>query len=253
VRVSWDASLGATSYKIYRALSAAGTKSLQGSTSGIAYNDTTATPGVTYYYWVVAYRGTSFSGYSISNTGWRKLIAPASLLASDGTYTDKVLLSWSASSAATSYNVYRATSPTGTKSLRGSPVGTTFNDTNAIPGASYTYWVMACNGTSCSDYSAYDTGWRKLSPPTNLQASDGTYTDKVLLTWTASSGASSYRVYRATSPTGTKTLLGTPTGTTFNDLTAIPGITNTYTYWVMAFRGTSYSSYSTSNTGWRKP
>jgi hypothetical protein len=32
------------------------------------------------------------------------------------------------------------------------------------------------------------------SPPTNVQASDGTYVDKVQVTWTASSGATSYAV-----------------------------------------------------------
>lgn len=32
--------------------------------------------------------------------------------------------------------------------------------------------------------------------PTNVAASDGTYTDKVIITWTKSSGATGYRVYR---------------------------------------------------------
>ena len=45
-------------------------------------------------------------------------------------------------------------------------------------------------------------------PPAGVAATDGTYTDKVVVTWNASTGASYYRVYRSTSLTGTKTALG---------------------------------------------
>ncbi|MBU4457094.1 MAG: cellulose 1,4-beta-cellobiosidase, partial [Nanoarchaeota archaeon] len=65
------------------------------------------------------------------------------------------------------------------------------------------------------------------------------------------SGATSYKVYRATSATGTKSLLGSPTVTSFNDTTATPGVT--YYYWVMACRSSRCSSYSAYNTGWRRP
>jgi len=251
VLVSWNASSGATSYKVYRAASAAGTKSLLGSPTGTSFNDTTATPGVTYRYWVKACNGANCSSYSAGNTGWRKLSAPTGLTASDGTYTTKVRVSWAASSGATSYKVYRATSAAGTKSLLGSPTGTSFNDTTATPGFTYRYWVKACKGTRCSSYSTRNTGWRKLSAPTNVQASDGTYTNKVRVSWNASSGATSYKIYRAASATGTKSLLGSPTGTSFNDTTAKPGVT--YYYWVKACRSSRCSSYSTRNTGWRKP
>jgi fibronectin type 3 domain-containing protein len=251
VRVNWSASSGATSYKVYRATSASGMKSLRGSPTGTTFDDTTATPGVTYYYWIKACKGVNCSDYSAYNTGWRKLSAPTTVQASDGTYTDKVRVSWSASSGATSYKVYRATSASGMKSLRGSPTGTTFDDTTATPGVTYYYWVKACKGVNCSDYSAYNTGWRKLSAPTNVQASDGTYTDKVRVSWSASSGATSYKVYRATSASGTKSLRGSPTGTTFDDTTATRGVT--YYYWVKACKGTYCSDYSAYNTGWRKP
>jgi hypothetical protein len=176
--------------------------------------------------------------------------APTSVKASDGTYTNKVRVSWNASSGATSYKVYRATSVAGTKSLLGSSTGTSFNDTTATPGVTYRYWVKACRSSRCSSYSAGNNGWRKLSPPTGVSASDGTYINKVRVTWNAASGATSYKVYRATSATGTKSLLGSPTGTSFNDTTATPGVT--YYYWVKACRSSRCSSYSTRNKGWRQ-
>ena len=249
VRVSWDASSQATFYKVYRATGASEMKSLLGSPTATSFDDSTASPGLTYFYWVKGCNAVICSDYSVDNTGWRNLSFPTNLQASDGTYTDKVRVSWNASSGATSYNVYRATSASETKSLLGSPADTTFDDTTGTPGLTYTYWVTACNAANCSDFSYYDTGWRNLSAPSNLQASDGAYTDKVRVSWNPSSGATSYKVYRATSGTATKSLLGNPAGTVFADITAIPGLT--YYYWVQACSGVRCSVYSTANTGWR--
>jgi fibronectin type 3 domain-containing protein len=249
VLLTWTASEGATTYNIYRATTWGGAKTLLGSPSSTTYDDTSATPGVTYYYWVKACKDTSCSAFSTPNTGWRKLSAPLNLQASDGTTTDKVSLTWTASSGATSYNVYRATSWGGAKTLLGSPNSTTFDDITATPGVTYYYWVKACLGTHCSAYTTPNTGWRMLSAPLNLQASDGTATDKVSLTWTSSSGATSYNVYRADSWGGTRSLLGSPTVASFADTSATPGVT--YYYWVKACRGTRCSVNSILNTGWR--
>ncbi len=85
-------------------------------------------------------------------------------------------------------------------------------------------------------------------PPTNVQASDGTYTDKVRVTWNASAGASSYVVFRATSAGGTQTNLGEISSTTFDDITAAVG--TTYYYWVSACGGSGCSIQSDYDTGY---
>ena len=249
VQVSWNASSGALSYRVYRATSATGSKTLLGSPAASPYNDTSGTPGASYYYWVKTCTATLCSDFSASDTGWRKLTAPTGLAASDGAYTDKVTLSWTASAGATSYQVYRATSATGAKAGPATTAATFTNDTTATPGVTYYYFVKACRGANCSDFSVYDTGWRNLAPPTNVQASDGTFTDKVQITWTASLGATSYKLYRAASVDGAKTLLGSTTSTTANDTSATPGAT--YYYWVTACRGTVCSDYSVYDTGRR--
>ena len=61
---------------------------------------------------------------------------------------------------------------------------------------------------------------RTPSTPTNVQASDGTYTDKVRVTWTGSSGATGYEVYRAASSTGSRSKLGSAASSTYDDTTA---------------------------------
>jgi hypothetical protein len=184
---------------------------------------------------------------------------PTEVTASDGTYTDKVRITWNAvSSPCNYYRVYRASSSTGTKTALGSgcQTSTTFNDTTATPGVTYYYWVKSAKDSSCSEpsgFSSCDTGWRKLSPPTGVSASDGTYTDKVCITWNGVSGATYYRVYRATSPTGIKLPLSDwQTLTNYCDYTAEPGIT--YYYWVKAAVGSGgsrASDYSAYDTGWR--
>jgi Zn-dependent metalloprotease/N-acetylneuraminic acid mutarotase/fibronectin type 3 domain-containing protein len=247
VRVSWDTLPGATYYEVYRAENSSSTKSLVESPAASPYADTGTPPGVTYYYWVKACNGFGCSDYSADDTGWRNLTAPIGVTASDGAFSDKVQITWTAAAGATSYQVFRATSAGGIKSLLASAAASPYKDTSATAGISYFFWVKACRLTRCSDYSANDTGWRNLI---SVTASDGIYIDKVQITWTNVTGATSYRVYRAASASGAKTLLGSPAASPYNDTTAAPGVT--YYYWVKTCTGVSCSNFSTSDTGWRK-
>ena len=95
------------------------------------------------------------------------LSAPTGVSATDGTHTDKVRVTWNSVSGATSYKVYCATSSGGSKTSLGSTSSTTYDDTSATPGWKYYYyWVKASTSSEDSDYSAYNTGWRKPLPPT---------------------------------------------------------------------------------------
>jgi len=87
--------------------------------------------------------------------------SPTNVQASDGTYTDKVRVTWNSVSSATSYKVYRATSSGGTKTYLGSTSSTTYDDYSASVGTTYYYWVKAKNAYGESGYSSYDTGYRK--------------------------------------------------------------------------------------------
>lgn len=86
------------------------------------------------------------------------------------------------------------------------------------------------------------------NPPTNVQASDGTFSDRVNITWSASANATSYEVYRATSASGAKTRIGTPSSTSYVDR----GITcgTNYYYWVKAVGSGGVSDFSSPNTGY---
>jgi uncharacterized repeat protein (TIGR01451 family) len=83
---------------------------------------------------------------------------PQNVEASDGTFTDKVRITWDTVAEATSYKVYRASSPAGAQQV-GTATTNLYDDTDASVGITYYYWVTACE-TSCSTFSEPDTGYR---------------------------------------------------------------------------------------------
>ena len=93
---------------------------------------------------------------------------PGTPTASDGTFSDRVRVTWSAVSGATQYQVYRATSATGTKSLLGSPTAASYDDMGAVAGTTYYYWLKACNSAGCSGFSGYDSGYRAAAARPDL-------------------------------------------------------------------------------------
>ena len=177
--------------------------------------------------------------------------APTGLSASDGTSTANVAISWTASSGATGYQVYRHTdSSSASASLMGDVSTTSYTDGGATPGTLYYYWAKATNSAGTSAFGSPDTGYRALSAPTGVSASD-TATSAVTVTWNTVMGASYYRVYRAVSSSGTKSTLGSwRTALSYVDNTGTAG-TN-YFYWVVAAvdsAGTRASAYSDYDTG----
>jgi hypothetical protein len=92
-----------------------------------------------------------------------KLPVPTGLRASDGLYSDRVVVSWNSVSGATWYNVYRATSPSGTYTNLVTTGSTSWTDWNVTPGKTY-YYKVSCNNSATSnaclsDQSDYNTGY----------------------------------------------------------------------------------------------
>ena len=173
--------------------------------------DTSAEPDET-----VVLTVTSGTGYTVGNpSSATATIAnddpppvPTGLTASDGTYTNKVSLSWNDVTGEGGYQVYRSTVNNSATALWLGLVGanvTSFDDTTATPGTNYYYWVRSLvliSGTYYySNFSTPDTGYALALPPpvpTGLTASDGTYTNKVSLSWNDVTGEGGYQVYRST-------------------------------------------------------
>jgi hypothetical protein len=90
-------------------------------------------------------------------------------------------------------------------------------------------------------------------PPSPVSATDGTYTDKVRVSWGAVSGATSYYVYRGSSASGAYSQInqGTATAQTYYDDRTASASGTHYWYRVRAYKGGQYSSVSAPDEGWR--
>ncbi len=173
--------------------------------------------------------------------------APTGVSASDGTYPDKIRVTWNISPDATSYEIWRGIEPllfnAGQIALLPNPP---FDDYGVIPATTYYYWVKASNSSCSSDPSSSDSGYTSCSvpsPPTNVSASDGTICDQVYITWNPSSGADEYRVYRS----GFIPVSNWQSGTSYTD---IPGDCSTHTYWVKAQNSCGESGLGSSDPGY---
>jgi poly(3-hydroxybutyrate) depolymerase/chitodextrinase len=134
-------------------------------------------------------------------SGYAALPAPTGLVVS-GTDDTSVSLSWSAVSGAASYNVYRKSGGNFVLANAAPVTATTYKDTGLTPGTTYSYEVRAVSGSGgegdpSAVVSGATTGHAPMLPaPTGL-AVGATTTSSVALSWSASSGAAGYNVYRS--------------------------------------------------------
>ena len=159
--LTWQACLYAESYDVFFGTST--DPPLMGTTTNTNYLLPKLDPNRTYYWKIVA---KTCCGESTPGPIWSFTVVapspPTNVSASDGTYANRVEVTWAGSPEATSYTVYR------TKSLRrrakkavlGTTSGTSFGDVTATPGRIYYYWIKALNAYGMSSFSAYDSGYR---------------------------------------------------------------------------------------------
>jgi hypothetical protein len=247
-----------TGYKVFRATGSAAPAQL-GTTlpaTASSFNDTTASAGVIYNYTVKAVTAPGDSAPSAAESGYRALSAPTTIAATDGLSTMSVTLTWSVSTGAVRYKVFRTAAGSTSEITPTTPItGTSFTDSGAVPGTIYTYAVRAVGGTGVNDSqtSAADAGHRALSAPANLAATDGLSTTSITLTWTASTGATRYKIFRGIGSASSDITPASPaiTGTSFTDTTATPGTVYTYAVKAVGPTGVADSAASVSNTGYR--
>lgn len=256
VQLTWTVTPSADSYQVWRNTSDDSTTAdYIDDATYTTYADTTADPGVSYYYWVKAVNAAGTSDFGASDSGYRADVpaAPSEVVASDGTGSS-VQITWTASPGAESYDLWRNTSDDSSTALQlnGDPVtDTSYEDATAETGVTYYYWVTATNVAGTSDFSASDSGYSLALPdvPTDVQASDGEYLTGVLISWSASAGADFYNIFRATSPNEIGGYLGATDGDTLSyfDTTAAPG--TTYWYCVLAGNSAGSLDFSAADSG----
>ncbi len=162
----------------------------------MTYKDTSGTPGKTYRYGVRARNDAGFGG--ISNILGTRLLAVPSVSASDGTYEDLILVQWSTVEGATGYRLYRAESETDEPQLivELPSADTSYADTEPPFGVPMWYFVQAIGEDIDSPLSQPAKGMRSSLGQGQVIASDGTFPDRVELTWGEEPLAERYIIYR---------------------------------------------------------
>lgn len=162
--------------------------------------------------------------------------------------TSSVNLKYSKIDGATGYQIYRSTTKDGTYTKVKTTSALTFKDTSTVSTKAYYYKVRAykkgSQKTSYSNFSARKSVRAVLGKTQNLSASAST--SGIKLSWNAVSRADSYRIYRASSKSGTYEYLSSTKNRTYTDKTASAG--KTYYYKVRAYAAISgvkyYGKYS---------
>jgi fibronectin type 3 domain-containing protein len=189
---------------------------------------------------------TSSADPGVTSTTTAVPAAPTALAATAG--NQQISLSWTAGSGATSYHVKRATVSGGPYTQVGSPAAASYTDTGLTNGTNYFYVVSAVNASGESANSSQTSGTpASFSPtssvpaaPTSLTATPGN--QQISLTWTASSGATTYHVKRAAVSGGPYTQVAAPAGNSYINT----GLTNgtPYFYVLSALNSTGESANS---------
>ena len=233
VTLKWNAVDGAKEYAIYRATSVDGTYSKMYTTTSTSYTNTSAKAGTTYYYKVMALSSYSYADSAYSVVVSRACCCAAPVVTSGNSASSgKVTLKWAAVEGADKYEIWRATSSSGTYTKYYTTVYTSYTNTSSVAGKTYYYKVKAVSSANDDASSAFSSVVSRTcdcaAPVVSITLSSG----HPKLSWTAVDGADKYVIYRSTSKDGTFSKYDTVSKTNYTNSSASAG--TTYYYKVVA-------------------
>lgn len=251
ITLNWTAVTGAASYNVYRSTASGSQGTKVGASASTSYVDTTVANGTAYYYEVTADDDAGEGPASAQSAAVTPAVpvtvpaAPTGVSATAG--NGQVAVNWTVVSGATSYNIYRYTGQATQGVKVGASTTTSYTDTTAANGTTYSYAVTADNAAGESPASSHSAGVTPAVPVTVPAAATGVNVvagnANVVVTWTASAGATSYNIYRSTSRGSQGSKIGNNPGTSYTDGTAANG--TTYYYEVTALNAAGESPAST--------
>jgi fibronectin type 3 domain-containing protein len=272
INLSWTASAGATSYTVLRATTSGGPYSSVGTSASTSFSNTGLAASTTYYYVVQASNGTCASGNSAQ--------AQATTQSGPSTVLTNGVPVTGISGALNSQQTWTMVVPAGATGLSfaisggtgdadmyvrfgSAPTLTTYDcrpylngnaeTCNIATAQAGTYYVMLHAYTAYSGVSLvgnYSAGCTPPAAPTGLSAS-AVSSSQINLSWTASSGATSYTVSRSTTSGGPYSSVGTSATTSFSN-TGLAAST-TYHYVVSASNGSCGSGNSAQASATTQP
>ena len=238
--ISWSKVNGAAQYEIYRSVD--GVKfSIIRRTAALAYTDTSAAAGTTYYYKVRAMSGSMYSDFCAVQTikyAITSLTAPTMTLTSGD--NGQPVISWTKVSGAAQYEIFRSTDGSKFSIIRRT-AALSYTDTSAAAGTTYYYQVRAINGDVKSAFCAaqsiqYAIGSLTAPTMTLTSAAGG----QPVISWSKVNGAAQYEIFRSTD--GSKfSIIRRTAALSYTDTSAAAG--TTYYYQVRAINGSVKSDF----------
>ncbi len=258
VKVTWTTVANATGYRVYRSTLSNGKwsnwKNMGTAKSNkTSWTDKSVKSNVTYKYTVRAVYNKVLSSYNKAGASVLFLSTPTVKIANNAS---GIKVSWNKIAGATGYTVYSSTYDAKTKKWsswknRGTAKAnkTSWVDKNVKSGVKYKYTVRAVNGKTKSTYvSSGDLLYLAQPAVTVKSVSNG-----INISWTKSSGATEYKIYRSEYNAKTKKWSSwkgiksaKSTVKSYTDKTTKKGVK--YKYTVRAINGKVKSSYKASNS-----
>ena len=236
-KASWTATTGATSYNLSYQPSGGSYSTLTGLT-GTSTTLSSLNPGIVYNFYLVAVNSYGSSAASSTVTYGTLCSTPTSFAGSSAT-TSSISLSWTGSTGAASYTVsYQPTGGSYSSVTGLSSTSTTISTLTS--GTVYNFQIVGVNSYGNSASSSVMTYGTICTTPTGFAASNTSSSD-FNLSWSSTTGASSYTVTYQPSGGSYSTLTGlTGTSTTISSLSS----GTVYTLYITAVNtyGTSTAS-----------
>lgn len=254
IGVSWDKVPGATGYYLYRKVDGGKWTRIADSANFdiidwgyLYYNDYNVVSGKTYYYTIIAYNDYCITGYDTVGKGLKYISTP--ILNTPTNLSNGIKVSWDKVNGAEGYYVFRRIGGGAWQNIAKITNGSQnyYIDTAAANGVLYNYTVRAFTSTHISSYNSNGVWCKRLNQPALYAPTN--VSSGVKVSWTKSTGAQGYYVFRRTTG-GTWRCVGKVTnGNTlsFIDTTAVSG--TVYAYTVRAYYGSYISSYNTTGRG----
>lgn len=226
MQLYWNPSTGSNGYQIFRAESKGGSYTQIGEVEGqksCGYTDSAVVPGKTYYYRIRPTSQGELGVGTFSAPVKGRTIGKTSITSIMSVTSDQMRITWKKVSNATSYEVYRSTSATGNFKRIATVKGSVkkYTDRTVKSGKKYHYKIVAVGnleGVRISSGYSQTATFRTLRQP-EISSIRATSEDGLKVKWGRVSGATKYKIYRATSKLGSYKKIATVRAVNGNILT----------------------------------
>jgi len=211
VEILWDDSSDSKSFVLYKSIDDRNNfRVIATDIEGNSFVDEKVTPNRIYYYRVAAANNDKWSQPSIDARGFAhdgKPLAPSDIVASKSRIGE-ILIEWKEVPQCDFYKIFRSDKKNGSYSELATGITSTnyIDNSNLERDKKYFYLIQAISNSDGDGELSESVEGIALEdiplPPENLNATNGTYGNKVDITWSKSNKASMYALYRSVDADG---------------------------------------------------